>query len=107
MRWFRAIEMEGYKFIWASDGRHELYNLRADPDETKNLIKTERERAGRMAAELDACVSRAQLYDPALGRAENAAPISPGNLERLRQLGYISGADDEADGASDDAGHKE
>ena len=33
----RSIRGEGRKLIWASDGRHELYDLEADPTEQVNL----------------------------------------------------------------------
>jgi arylsulfatase A-like enzyme len=37
----RALQMirtDRHKFIWASDGRHELYDLQVDPDEMQDLV---------------------------------------------------------------------
>ena len=50
LRWFRAIVIEPYKFIWSSDGKHELYDLSADPGETKNLIGSLPAEARRLQA---------------------------------------------------------
>ena len=36
-----------HKFIWSSDGKHELYNIKNDPDETKNIILRNKELAKR------------------------------------------------------------
>jgi arylsulfatase A-like enzyme len=33
-----ALRSRDYKFIWASDGRHECFNVAADPEETCNLF---------------------------------------------------------------------
>ncbi|UCG34223.1 MAG: sulfatase, partial [Phycisphaerales bacterium] len=41
MRWFRAIEKDDRKFIWSSDGRHELYDLNTDPGENRSLYRDE------------------------------------------------------------------
>ncbi|TAH48423.1 MAG: hypothetical protein EYC68_20875 [Chloroflexota bacterium] len=48
-RSLRMIRTECHKYIWASDGRHELYDLRDDPGETRNLIRREPE----LAVQLD------------------------------------------------------
>ena len=51
-RELRMIRSEQHKFIWSSDGRHELYDLVDDPDETRSLIGQvpglESELAGRL-----------------------------------------------------------
>jgi arylsulfatase A-like enzyme len=38
-RALKMIRTDNYKYIWASDGKHELYDLQADPDELSNIIK--------------------------------------------------------------------
>jgi arylsulfatase A-like enzyme len=51
----RALRMlrEGdYKYIWASDGREELFNLADDPKELRNLASQEPERVWAMARRL-------------------------------------------------------
>jgi choline-sulfatase len=41
-----------YKYIWASDGREELFNLADDPKELRNLASQEPERVSAMARRL-------------------------------------------------------
>jgi arylsulfatase A-like enzyme len=36
-RSLKAIRGQRYKYIWASDGTHELYDIAADPRELENL----------------------------------------------------------------------
>jgi arylsulfatase A-like enzyme len=33
----RALRHDGWKYIWSSDGREELYDLTSDPGETRDL----------------------------------------------------------------------
>ncbi len=37
-RWFKVYRTERYKYIWYSDGRDELYDLKEDPRERRNLV---------------------------------------------------------------------
>jgi arylsulfatase A-like enzyme/Tfp pilus assembly protein PilF len=62
----------------------ELYDLEADPHETKNLAATEPQRLDDVRAEL----ARLRDRDPGLARAEETAETR----ERLRALGYVTGA---------------
>ena len=34
-----------YKFIWSSNGRHELYRIKEDLGETENFVESEQRRA--------------------------------------------------------------
>jgi len=84
-RELRALRTDEYKFVWASDGRHELYNLRQDPQELDNRLEAEPEVAERLRGELDnwlASVNRSQMeaFEPELEEAV---------IERLRALGYL------------------
>jgi arylsulfatase A-like enzyme len=84
-RELRALRTDEYKFVWASDGRYELYNLRQDPQELNNRIKAEPGVAKRLRAELDdwlASVNRSQMeaLEPELEEAV---------VERLKALGYF------------------
>jgi arylsulfatase A-like enzyme len=36
-RELRALRHDGWKYIWSSDGREELYDLAGDPGETRDL----------------------------------------------------------------------
>jgi arylsulfatase A-like enzyme len=82
----RMIRTEQYKYIWKSDGDHELYNLRADPGEEANLVGSETEVADDLQRQLtewldgssndrELCAAQTQ-YDAVV-------------LERLRDLGYV------------------
>jgi len=48
-----AVRTERYKLIRASDGRHELFDLRADPREERNLFGQLPEEAGRLMKEAE------------------------------------------------------
>jgi arylsulfatase A-like enzyme len=84
-RRLRAYERDGWKLIEGEDGRHELYDLRADPDET-------RDRAASDPEQRDAL--REGLYELAreLQRAGTPEPIEReigGEEARLlEELGY-------------------
>lgn len=56
-RILRAIyNPNGYKFIWSSDGKHQLYDLAVDPDEMDNLYGERREYAEQLQKSLNATV---------------------------------------------------
>jgi K+/H+ antiporter YhaU regulatory subunit KhtT len=38
-----------YKFIWASNGENELYQIKSDPHESSNVIDKERAQARSLA----------------------------------------------------------
>ena len=89
MRWFRAIEMGDHKFIWSSDGRHELYDLAADPNETKNLYSADPKRAEPLQRALEAWLASFPHYDNEKESTEQARPLSEAEIRRLRALGYM------------------
>jgi arylsulfatase A-like enzyme/Tfp pilus assembly protein PilF len=62
----------------------ELYDLEADPGETKNLAALEPQRLEELRAQL----GRLRQSDPGLARQEESADTR----ERLRALGYLAGA---------------
>ena len=60
-RWLRrlkSIQSADYKYIWASDGRDELYDLRADPDEERNLIGRLPDKARELRRRLEERIGR-------------------------------------------------
>ena len=96
LRRLRSIESNGLRFIWSSDGRHELYEVAADPAEEHDVAGdprfTARERALR--ERLEAFVSSASeparrpgVVTPAGGGAFEG--LDPESAERLRELGYV------------------
>ena len=51
LRRIRSLTRDGLKFIWGSDGKHELYDLDRDPDELTNLVDSESHAAVRRQME--------------------------------------------------------
>lgn len=49
----RVVRTTDFKFVWSSDGAHQLYDLRADPREETNVIDRHTEIARRLAEELE------------------------------------------------------
>ncbi|MCC6409473.1 MAG: sulfatase [Planctomycetes bacterium] len=82
-----ALYLERWKYIRSTDGKHELYDLEADPREKRNLIAEKPE----LARTLEERLSRFEA-DSRAG-PEQAAPVevSAEELETLRALGYADG----------------
>jgi arylsulfatase A-like enzyme/Flp pilus assembly protein TadD len=85
-RWapLRGIRTEAWKYIEAPQA--ELYDLKADPGETKNILSAHPDEARRMGEALDRIVRAA----PAATAASE--PMSAETRQKLRSLGYL-GAD--------------
>ncbi len=94
----RALQDEDWKFIWSSEGRHELYDMRRDPEETVNLLE-----ADPSHERLRGFLSRLSVY---VERYEGEPPMPPPptgwdapeldgatedeeRLQELRSLGYV------------------
>jgi arylsulfatase A-like enzyme len=86
-RQLRALRSRdsGYKLIWGSDKRHELYDLARDPGETKNLAALEPEKARKLQEQLEKWLASID--------AAGLGPLQPELdelvAERLRDLGYL------------------
>lgn len=81
----RAIYNGDFKYIWASNGKNELYNTKKDPKESHNLVQEMTDIASAMNRDLQ---SRIELLEPskAIKKAPKAStPIK----DKLRFLGYI------------------
>ena len=63
-RRLKTIRTEEYKYIWASDGKDELYNIREDPGELNNLIDVEPEKATELKALLKEWLNSFETYRP-------------------------------------------
>jgi len=63
-RRLKTIRTEEYKYIWASDGKDELYNIREDPGELNNLIQVEPEKAAELKALLKEWLNSFETYRP-------------------------------------------
>jgi arylsulfatase A-like enzyme len=84
----RMLRTDKVKYIWSSNGRHMLYDLVNDPDETTNLIEAMPE----LAVTLDRQLADWWLSQTAYQRkaqSSSARPVDPGAIEHLKALGYI------------------
>ena len=70
-----------WKYIWASDAPHELYDLDADPGERSNVLDAHAD----VAAELRGLLER---HVAALPKPREAAPLSEETRKALQALGY-------------------
>ncbi len=96
-RWQRKLRAwyDGpYKYIWASDGRHELYDLTADPRELRNLAVRHADVAQRLQSKMDQAVE-GLAPPPVQGPARSTMPEDV--RRRLGTLGYVHEGDAEND----------
>ena len=87
-RFDRALTMirdDHYKYIWASDGKHELYDRIADPDEQHNLIPTLASVAAKLQDRLDHWKNGFMPAKPSAPAPEFDQEV----VERLQALGYL------------------
>lgn len=92
----RALRTRAWKLLSASGpggGAWGLYDLRADPGETRNLLEGEPSaEARRIAAFLGDRLAEAVPASDVLPRPRSA-PLDPDLERRLRELGYLDGDD--------------
>ncbi len=85
-RSLRAVRKAGWKYVRASDGADELYDLGRDPHEEANLINDRPEQASLLRQDLERWLARKVLKQKE-GKGEiDDDPILE---ERLRSLGYM------------------
>lgn len=86
-RWsqLRAFRYHDLEYIDAP--RPELYDLRTDPKELKNLYSARRADANEIRDRLFSVLRR---FTPASGGGTEKEPTDPALLERLRSLGYVA-----------------
>jgi arylsulfatase A-like enzyme len=75
-----------YKFVWSSLGRHQLFDVFADPYELEDRIEVEREVAAMMQRRLEEYL--ATLPEPA-SEIREIRTVDPETEEALRELGYL------------------
>ncbi len=92
-RRLRALIDARYKYIWASDGRHELFDLAADPLETRNLLASRSEVTNALADEL---ARRYAALRHCIVSNDSAQPHAhtPTERDMLEALGYLAEDDD-------------
>jgi arylsulfatase A-like enzyme len=93
-RRLRALQRDGRRLIWSSNGQHELYDLRSDPGETHDLYDPEQpERAADLAAalqaELDRIAPGVELEGTPLPAQGGAPVVDEAAQKALRALGYV------------------
>ena len=81
----RTLRRGDYKFVWSSLGRHQLFDLSADPQESENLVEERMDVAASMQAELRDYLATLPKPGP------DSAPrqVDPETEEALRNLGYL------------------
>jgi arylsulfatase A-like enzyme len=82
----KSLRRGGLKLVWASDGRHELYDLSTDPWETRNLIAERAEAARAMEGDLSRL---AAMFKPATGAPADGSSLDENTRRELRALGYL------------------
>jgi arylsulfatase A-like enzyme len=85
----RAVRDRRHKLVWSSSGTVALYDVAADPDETRNVIVERPEVAASLRAALDAWLATHPHYRAAAGHERDADPAEPEEIEALRSLGYV------------------
>jgi choline-sulfatase len=78
-----SVRTDRWKYIFASEAAHELYDLAADPGEQHNVLGGESEQAAELRGLLEAHI--ASLPKP----HEDAAPLSDETRRALQALGYL------------------
>ncbi len=81
-----GIRTERWKYVRAP--KPELYDLKADPLETKNLFEEKPSTAESMIALMETIV---QDREPAAGKQPGEVDVSAETLDKLRRLGYFIG----------------
>ena len=87
----RAVQGFGYRLIWSSDGRHELYALAKDPGEQTNLLAEERLDPEAQAF-LPLLERELAAYVKDRGGPEGLGPpevLDPETMRALESLGYL------------------
>jgi arylsulfatase A-like enzyme len=94
LRRIRSLRASEWKLIWGSDGKHELYNIHTDPEETTNLVNSEPQRVRELIALMETRLR--ELKGPAYSLEKESISINQIDLpaldteveEQLRSLGY-------------------
>lgn len=87
-RYDRALKMirtDRYKYIWCSDGNHELYDLQADADERCNMIGEHSD----VASDLDRRLTEWRSSFEEATLSDQAPEFDEEVKARLRALGYL------------------
>jgi arylsulfatase A-like enzyme len=86
-RSYRSLRSGRWKYIVDDEGREELYDLAADPEERSNLIGGNAGQADRMRRMMSRAVQQAGPSGKPLALSPEA--LDPEVIENLRSLGYL------------------
>ena len=82
---YRTLREGSLKFVWNSKGGHILWDLAADPGETRNVAADRPQAAGEMLARLEAYFANlSPPPDPGPARQVDAE-----TQRALQELGYL------------------
>ena len=84
-RWLKSYRTLRYKYIWASDGRDELYDLSEDPGERCNLVDEMPEKVKEMRRQLESFLLSLEMHD--YGDKLHSCKKAE-NLKRLKAWGF-------------------
>ncbi len=83
----RCVRTDQYKFVWSSDGNHQLYDLPYDPDEATNILDKEPEIGKKL---LELLEQQWALQPDYVSRGnDDDDSFSVDELRKLRSLGYL------------------
>ena len=85
-RSLRTVRKAGWKYVQASDGADELYDLDRDPHEEANLIDERPEQVALLRQDLERWLARTAVEQPKEGKGD--IDVDPVLEERLKSLGY-------------------
>jgi len=86
--YWRVVRTRDWKYIHSSDGRHQLYDLRSDADETRNLAGSLE--AADLRDGLKEWWAAQPQYVPGASD-DRSLRADPRDFDLLRQLGYVTG----------------
>ena len=86
-RTYRSLQRGQWKLVRVSDGTTELYDIRADPGEERDLARAEPRTGDELTTQLEQWFGRIEPYVSA-GKPE-AGEESPEEIKRLKALGYL------------------
>ena len=80
-----AVYSGDFKYIWASNGKHELYNVSEDSQESHNLIHE----LPAIVATMDEEIQKRLPLFKASGKVNDVPEVDTAIKEKLKALGYI------------------
>jgi arylsulfatase A-like enzyme len=84
-KYLECVYGSDYKFIWSSSGRHELYDLKMDWQEKKNLVSEEELIANSLYNQLQTW--QKNIWKPQI--SSEVKKMDKKTLDALKSLGYI------------------